>query len=184
MDINFSRKVIRAKWRAMMLDEACSLFARMDICSDKCRAISVEAGIGSLDSKNFRAPGNHLKITGLEESIHAFLSATDVLAPQKDSGSFPNVFEMLPPPSFYLVLSHKCFYLNSWFFFFILKKQNLDHLLWRFPDSHLSFDFPHLLVAATKNTVFNCTLYYSLSAWVYHKSPKAHEIIIYIFGNT
>lgn len=83
--INFSRRVIRAKWQAMMLDElALSLpgWTSIDnICTDRCRAISVEADTQSLDSKNVRAQGNHLKTTGLEESIHAFLSAIDVLAP-------------------------------------------------------------------------------------------------------
>lgn len=108
-DIKFLRKAIRAKGRTTMPDGACFLSARMDIhihiCTDRYRAISVQAGKGPLDSKNFRAPGNHLKTTGLEESIHAFLFPPDGLAPQKDSGSFPDVCEMLPPPSFYLVLS-------------------------------------------------------------------------------
>ena len=69
------------------------------ICTDRRKAVSVEAGMGALDSKNFRGLGNHLKPTGLEESIHSFLSAIDALALQKDPGYFPGVFEVLQPSS-------------------------------------------------------------------------------------
>ena len=138
-DSNSSRKVVRGKWRAMMAHEARSPSARVDICihrrTDKCRALSVEAGMGSLDSKNRRAPGNHLKTTGLEESIHEFRSAIDALAPPERFGLF----------SWCLWNASASFLLSILFFrtsvptlitdlfFFILKKQSPDHLLWGFP---------------------------------------------------
>lgn len=82
------------------------MYLYVHICRDRCRAVSVEASMGSLDSKNCRAPGNHLKTTGLEESIHAFLSTIDALALQKDPGYFPDVFEMFPPSSTFFFHTH------------------------------------------------------------------------------
>lgn len=189
-DSNSSRKVVRGKWRAMMAHEARSPSARVDICihrrTDKCRALSVEAGMGSLDSKNRRAPGNHLKTTGLEESIHEFRSAIDALAPPRKIRALFLVslkcFRLLP--SIYLVLSHKCAYLNYWSLFFYSKKAKSWPPSLRIPDPQFSFDSLHLPVAATKNAVFNWTLYYSFNVWVYHKPRKAHEMFIYIFWST
>lgn len=64
------------------------------ICGHRCRAISVEAGMGSLDSENFRAPGKHLKACGLPESAHASLSAVGALALQ-EPGYFLDAFSPL-----------------------------------------------------------------------------------------
>lgn len=56
--------------------------------------------MGSLDSESLRVPGKHFKATGLEESVHAFLSAAGALDLHKEPGCFLDVFEKIPlfPP--------------------------------------------------------------------------------------
>lgn len=142
----------------LSLLSVCQNVYLLHICANRHKAISVETGMGSLDSKNFRAPGKHLKATGLEESVQTSLSVVAALALQKEPACFLDVLEMLLPFPPLTCFSTPMLLLLILDLFF-LKTQRLDHLPWRFPDSHLSFDFLQLPIIPTKNTVFNCILF-------------------------